>query len=76
MLLKRTLAAGMMTNWQSFSTLYRVDAIEAVSSPRLPATAGKLSVPSIGSMLLKRRRPAVGQVPSGLFQYPLSGRCY
>ena len=38
---------------QTFSTLYRVDAIEARRSSTWPEPWGSLSVPSIGSMLLK-----------------------
>ena len=58
-----------------FSTLYRVDAIEARTwRLRNPRGSG-VSVPSIGSMLLKRPRTRL-IVSNMLFQYPLSGRCY
>ena len=47
-----------------FSTLYRVDAIEAALPHRAIGLFCRVSVPSIGSMLLK---PVDGDVPDGLF---------
>ena len=44
-------AVGRQVN--GFSTLYRVDAIEAFNRCSLPKVVLKVSVPSIGSMLLK-----------------------
>ena len=51
----------------AFSTLYRVDAIEATERHVEPWVDGRLSVPSIGSMLLKLSRPT-----QALNQWPLS----
>ena len=59
-----------------FSTLYRVDAIEANDCVIIGRIASGVSVPSIGSMLLKPRSESGRLSGARLFQYPLSGRCY
>ena len=63
-------------NVHPFSTLYRVDAIEA-RRPCCPSPSSeRLSVPSIGSMLLKQPPRHDYRSFQMAFQYPLSGRCY
>ena len=51
----------------AFSTLYRVDAIEARSGYGQPARGRRLSVPSIGSMLLKRTAARHCSMPAVTF---------
>ena len=59
-----------------FSTLYRVDAIEAPSQSPTRIGPPGVSVPSIGSMLLKPMSEPIKAPFPYMFQYPLSGRCY
>ena len=75
MLLKRGTGRVGHNDRAGFSTLYRVDAIEA-GPDRARGRRLHVSVPSIGSMLLKRRGQRQTAQSGGLFQYPLSGRCY
>ena len=76
MLLKLVRAAANLRISVRFSTLYRVDAIEAVLFMASGLFVAIVSVPSIGSMLLKHDvQPADGR-RRVVFQYPLSGRCY
>ena len=76
MLLKLTKPARHHSRNSRFSTLYRVDAIEAQLSDAFALSESVVSVPSIGSMLLKRRRRRSSLATPSVFQYPLSGRCY
>ena len=76
MLLKHVLLDRCHQYRLSFSTLYRVDAIEA-------ATAGRSPLPHITFSTLYRvdaieapRRHAHAARKPIPFQYPLSGRCY
>jgi len=59
-----------------FSTLYRVDAIEGGGWARAGRDECNVSVPSIGSMLLKAVVGMHDDYDAETFQYPLSGRCY
>ena len=61
---------------RGFSTLYRVDAIEGEDLVGVVPTPLGVSVPSIGSMLLKAALRLHEGVLVLAFQYPLSGRCY
>ena len=76
MLLKPRPCSTTATARPSFSTLYRVDAIEARLMAYYGRMTGALSVPSIGSMLLKHNRGQHRLLLDAAFQYPLSGRCY
>ena len=76
MLLKLSSIRRSSSASRSFSTLYRVDAIEAYSPTTGAGRLRPVSVPSIGSMLLKRHLDVPGGFRTAVFQYPLSGRCY
>ena len=76
MLLKQRRERPRRRRHVPFSTLYRVDAIEALALVRGHSVYGHLSVPSIGSMLLKLPLSPPRMTQLTIFQYPLSGRCY
>ena len=58
MLLKHRRGRGRDGLLPGFSTLYRVDAIEAIYGGYNPQVENGVSVPSIGSMLLKQTTDA------------------
>ena len=76
MLLKASTALARPDCCLGFSTLYRVDAIEGMVMAAPCPRPAAVSVPSIGSMLLKANRREVIEGIQYQFQYPLSGRCY